>query len=109
MPMYEKQMRVPHPLGWSADNFCKNVEPDQNQICLTLKVFMKEFFEKVYFEKNQLMMATKKHEKLPSGQRVKDILHTEKLGLLTVIHLQFWAYGSWDSLFPISMSLTANL
>ena len=22
----------------------------------------------------------------------------------TVIHLQFWAYGSWDSLFPISMS-----
>ena len=27
----------------------------------------------------------------------------------TVIHLQFWAYGSWDSLFPISMSPTANL
>ena len=26
-----------------------------------------------------------------------------------VIHLQFWAYGSWDSLFPISMSPTANL
>ena len=23
---------------------------------------------------------------------------------LPVIHLQFWAYGSWDSLFPISMS-----
>ena len=27
----------------------------------------------------------------------------------SVIHLQFWAYGSWDSLFPISMSPTANL
>ena len=27
----------------------------------------------------------------------------------TVIHLQFWAYGSWDSLFPVSMSPTANL
>ena len=27
----------------------------------------------------------------------------------TVIHLQFWAYGSWDLLFPISMSLNANL
>ena len=27
----------------------------------------------------------------------------------TVIHLQFWAYESWDSLFPISMSPTANL
>ena len=26
-----------------------------------------------------------------------------------VIHLQFWAYGSWDSLFPISMSPTENL
>ena len=29
--------------------------------------------------------------------------------LKTVIHLLFWAYGSWDSLFPISMSPTANL
>ena len=28
---------------------------------------------------------------------------------LAVIHIQFWAYGSWDSLFPISMSQTANL
>ena len=28
---------------------------------------------------------------------------------LSVIHLQFWAYGSWDLLFPISMSSTANL
>ena len=26
-----------------------------------------------------------------------------------VIHLLFWAYRSWDSLFPISMSPTANL
>ena len=26
-----------------------------------------------------------------------------------VIHLQFWAYGSWDSLLPISMGPTANL
>ena len=25
------------------------------------------------------------------------------------IHLQFWAYGCWFSLFPISMSPTANL
>ena len=28
--------------------------------------------------------------------------------IITVIHLQFWAYGSWDSLFPISMSPSAN-
>ena len=26
-----------------------------------------------------------------------------------VIHLQFWAYGSWDSLFPISMSPNSKL
>ena len=26
-----------------------------------------------------------------------------------VIHLQFWAYGPWDSLFPISMNPTANI
>ena len=31
-----------------------------------------------------------------------------KVSIETVIHLQFWAYGSWDSLFPISMSPTAN-
>ena len=29
--------------------------------------------------------------------------------LYTVIHLQFWAYGSWDSLFPISMSPNCKL
>ena len=34
---------------------------------------------------------------------------TLSVTLLPVIHLQFWAYGSLDSLFPISMSPTANL
>ena len=29
--------------------------------------------------------------------------------LLAVIHIQFLAYGSWDSLFPISMSLNCKL
>ena len=28
---------------------------------------------------------------------------------LAVIYLQIWAYWSWDSLLPISMSPTANL
>ena len=28
---------------------------------------------------------------------------------MAVIHLQFWAYGSWDSLFPISMSPNCKL
>ena len=30
-------------------------------------------------------------------------------GLVSVIHLRFWAYGSLDSLFPIPASPTANL
>ena len=55
----------------------QNVGPDLDPICLTLKwyswsgsksfdtliVFLKEFLEKVDFEKNQ--GATKKYEKLP--------------------------------------------
>ena len=28
---------------------------------------------------------------------------------ISVIHLQFWAYGSWDSLFPVSMSPSCKL
>ena len=32
-----------------------------------------------------------------------------KASLCAVIHLQFWAYGSWDSLFPISMSSNCKL
>ena len=47
------------------------------------------------------------------GNRMFDIeYHNNVLTLrsrdLAVIHLQFWAYGSWESLFPIPMSPTAN-
>ena len=35
-------------------------------------VFLKEFFKKIDFEKNQ--QTTKKHEKLPSRQRVKNTI-----------------------------------
>ena len=61
----------------SADNLYKqfgprsgrtNVGPGPDPKRLTLWVFLKEFFEKVYFEKNQ--QTTKKHGKLPSMQRV---------------------------------------
>ena len=38
----------------------------------TLMVFLKEFFKKVDFEKIQ--QTTKKHEKLPSRLRVKNII-----------------------------------
>ena len=35
--------------------------------------------------------------------------HTQHFVTPAVIHLQFWAYGSWDSLFPISMSPNCKL
>ena len=46
----------------------QNVRPDLDPNCLTLMVFLKDFFEKVDFEKNQQM--AKKHAKLPSRERV---------------------------------------
>ena len=65
----------------SADNFCKQFGtrsgPTERLTCSgsklfdTLMVFLKEFFEKVDFEKNQ--QTTKKHEKLPRRQRVKRV------------------------------------
>ena len=36
-------------------------------------------------------------------------IRTDILDPVSVIHLQFWAHGSWDSLFPILMGPTANL
>ena len=51
--------------------FANSFNPDQARSNLfdTLMVFMKEFFEKADFEKNQ--QTTKKHEKFPSMQKVK--------------------------------------
>ena len=55
----------------SADNFCNSLDPHQARqnvgpyldlYCLKLMVFLKEFFEKVDFEKNQQM--TKKAGKI---------------------------------------------
>ena len=66
------------PLVSSADNFFKQFRTRSgrtecrawsgSKLFDTLMVFLKEFFEKVDFEKNQ--QTTKKHEKLPSRQRV---------------------------------------
>ena len=46
----------------------QNVGPDLDPSCLTLIVFLKEFFEKVNFEK--VSRRQQKPEKLPSMQRV---------------------------------------
>ena len=62
----------------SADNLCKQFGPrlgptkaghDLVPNCLTLMVFLKDFFKNVDFEKKSA--DDKKHDKLPIRQRVK--------------------------------------
>ena len=53
----------------SADIFANNLD--------TLKVFLKEFFEKVDFEKNQ---QTTKLEDLKALRRSPDLLNNVKIG-----------------------------
>ena len=60
--------------------------PDLNPICLALIVFLKEFFEKIDFEKKSAD-AKKKNEQFPSGQRVK----------LTRVRVDLLRGGSWIS------------
>ena len=55
-----------HLLVLSADNFCKQFG-SRSKLFDTLVVFMKEFFEKVDFEKNK--QTTKKKKKFPGGSR----------------------------------------
>ena len=48
----------------------QNIGPDLDPNCFDADgIFLKEFFKKVNFEKNQ--QTTKKHAKLPSRQKVK--------------------------------------
>ena len=66
----------------SANNLCKQIGPRSgptkcrawsgSNLFDTQMVFLKEFLEKVNFEKNQ--QTTKKHEQFPRGQRVKVFL-----------------------------------
>ena len=59
--------------------FSNSLDPDQAQLGArsgsklfdTLMAFLKEFYEKVYFEKNQ--QTTKRHAKLPSRQSVNEV------------------------------------
>ena len=53
----------------NPDQALQHIEADMDPNCLTLMIFLNEFFEKVDFEKSQQM--TKKHAKLPSRDRVK--------------------------------------
>ena len=52
-----------------TDQASQNIEPDVDHICLTLRwyIFMKEFFEKVDFEKNQ--QTATENEKFPWGAK----------------------------------------
>ena len=61
--------------AWSADNFCKQLDPDQarqnigpdlDPNCLTLIVIRKEFFEK--FDLEKISRQQKNGKKFPRGQ-----------------------------------------
>ena len=54
------------------DQAIQNVPSDLDPCCLTLIVFLKEFFEYIDFENK--MQTTKKHAKSPGRQRMKMVL-----------------------------------
>ena len=76
--MQQNLFLTPNLLVSSADNVWKQIGPRSgptecraksgSNLFDTLMVFLKEFFEIVDFEKD--LQTTKKHEKLPRGQRV---------------------------------------
>ena len=61
----------------------------------------------IEFQANKCVVLTVSGKKAPVHADYK--LHDQTLTRVPVIHLQFWAYGSWDSLFPISMSPNCKL
>ena len=75
-----------------ADNHCQqlrprsSVGPDLDPNCLTLLVFLKEFFFKIDFEKNQ--QTTKMHAKLP----------TKKLTCSSANKIQLCFYFLYDKI-----------
>ena len=70
---------------FGPDQARQNGWPDLNPNCLTLIVYLKEFFEKIDFEKNQ--QTTKKREKFPRGQRVKGCMLMNLITILLCIVL----------------------
>ena len=99
----------------SADYLCKqfgsdktpqNVDQARQNIQSDLDpnlVFLKEFFQNVDFEKNQ--QTTKKHEKLPMGQRVKEEKKTRKIShgdkYIIFVSLTLCPMGNFSCFFVI--------
>ena len=102
----------------SADNLCAQfgprsglhkVGPDLDsgsKLFDTSMIFLKEFFEKDDFEKNQ--QTTKKHAKLPRMQRIKKkILLTEELSSSMLSGLRGEKKGLKPFLFLMPSSLAS--
>ena len=100
-------MIIPEIIFWkswfwkSADNLCKQFGPSSgltkcwarsgSKLFDTQNIFLKEFFEKVDFEKNQ--QTAKKHTKLPSRQRVSFIFDQYQ----NLMNVEFTiTYGMWE-------------
>ena len=70
---FERPLKTGFTVVLSADNLCKKF----GQVFDTPNAFLKEFFQKLDFEKNQQL--TKAHEILPTGQRVDNLVILEQL------------------------------
>ena len=66
---YSRYLLITFANSLDPDHVGQNVGPDLDSNCLTLWVFLKDFLEKVDFEKNQ--QTTKKHENYPA---VKELI-----------------------------------
>ena len=77
----------------SADNFCKQFgSRSGSDLFDTQLVFLKEYFEEVYFEKNQ--QTTKKHGNFPGDNELKE--HVPLLGGIRNLNLKRHLYFAAD-------------
>ena len=80
----------------SADKFCKQFGPrsgptkcralSESNLFDSLMVFLKEFSQKIDFEKTQ--QTTKIHENLPECKALMD--NTEEINILEILPMQCW-------------------
>ena len=69
----------------SADNLCKLIWVQTVWHYYFLIVFLKEYFDKVNFEKEKSADDKKKHKKIPSMQRVKNTHYIIRWGIWKLI------------------------
>ena len=69
-----------------TDRNSQKVCPDPDPNCLTLMVFLKEFFENVNFE-NKSVQMTKSMQNYPARKEITQILYISKIAYISVTNL----------------------